>query len=221
MTEIESNVMFKLIWNLLKLIVLTVVLALIFHNFTARLAMSAFLRYHLGAPVEIRQARVDFLNTQISFKDVEIQHPEDFPRGTLALVREIFMDSEISSLWRGGWNWDTIEVEFDTIRIVRNEQGRVNLLALKALKEGEGRKEEFQLEKFVLSMRDGFYTDLTGPADRDREQDIRLRRMTYRKVRSVRTMTEIMAWEALRGMGLESLDDGSLKAIREDFGETR
>ena len=219
--------MIKMIFGLLKLSVLAVILGLIFHNFTTRLLLTGFLRYSLGAPVEIRDARVDLLNTQIVFKDIEIRNPDGFPPGTLAYIPEMFVDSEISSLWEGHLHVETVEVNLSELRLARLPDGRLNMLALKIFKDSgkqaaavsprRERSGSVDVDNFILSLGRASYIDYGQSSPKEHRVELGLRRMTYWNVRTLRDILEIVSWESLKPMGLQAMGNGLLDRIGQDL----
>ncbi len=159
----------KTIFRLFNFCLFLLVLALVFHNVTAKWLLTAALRHSLGVPVEVRDARVDFLNTQVSFSGIRIDNPRDFPPGVLAEIPKIYIDLEISSLWGKRLHFQTLEINFDSLHVLRAEDGRVNLLALKVfrLPERDSGKTfspsnfspDFYVEKLVLTLGRATYVD--------------------------------------------------------------
>ena len=202
----------KFFFRLIKLCALLLLLALIFHNFTARLLLIVGLRHYLGVPVEVQGARVDFLNTQIIFEGIRIKNPPDFPHGILADISTVFVDFEISSLFKGRLYFDEIVVHFEELRALRIPDGRLNLMALRPLKDQRDVSQERADEgktpfpptfyRFVLNLRRAVFTDLSGPVPNQKTFDLKLEQAVYRHVGSLKDVFEIIVWETTKRMGL-------------------
>ncbi len=203
----------KIFFRLVKLCVLLAILALVFHNFTARLLCTAGLRYYLGTPVEIDEARVDFLNTQIIFSGVRIKNPGGFPRGILAEISKISVDFEISSVFERRLYFDEIAVHFKELRALRIPGGRLNLLALRAFENQKkaGIEEALRrrapshpaFNRLVLTLRRATFTDLSGPVPHQKSFDLKVDQAVYRQVPSLKEVLEIIAWESVKRMGIK------------------
>ena len=209
--ESDSHSM-KTIFRLIKLCIFLGVLGLIFHNFTARFLLAAGLRYYLGTPVEVSAAKVDFLNTQILFKGIQIKNPSGFPEGALAKIPEIFVDFEISSLLDGRFYFDEISIHFEELKVVRIPDGRINLLALRALENQEERKNEKRngksprrstFSEFRLTLRQVIFTDFSRQIPHQKSFDFKIEQAIYRNLDTVKDVLAIIAWESIKRIGIK------------------
>ncbi len=215
--------MFKIIWNLIKVVFITILLALIFQQFTARFVLTVLLRADLGVPVEVDHAQIDLLRAEVRFQDVQIWNPEGFPPEVMIYIREIRVDSNLFQLFRdGGLQLNRLEMDVDNLRFSRSQAGELNLFAVKIFKNPLGFSflKNMKIDEFVLSAgRAGFF-DARGEKQ-SFTREIGLRRMTYRKAGSLRDVFDILGWEALKGMRLESLGRGYLDQIAQDLDNAR
>lgn len=126
----------KLIFNLIKLSILALVLALIFHNWTVKQALRLVLSYQLGAPVEIDRARIDLFKAEVEFKDILIHQPEAFnSREILADIPQIFVDFDWPAIWEGRLHLQAVELNVNELNLIRNPDGRLNLLSFKVFQQ--------------------------------------------------------------------------------------
>jgi hypothetical protein len=210
--------MFKLIWNLFKLLFFAAVLAIIFQQFTARFVLTMLLRAELGVPVEVEHAQVDILKAQVRFQNIEIWNPDSFPAGVMIYIREMTADSELTRMFiNRALNLERLEIRVDNVRLVQAPDGRLNYFMLKLYQKPEGSiLKNLAIENFVLSI------DRAGVAGADpREalsQEIGLNRMGYRKVKALRDIFDIIGWETLSAMKLQKLGKSYLSRIGEDLG---
>lgn len=200
----------KLIGRLINLCVLILVLALVFHNFTAKTVLALGLRLGLGVPAKIESVQIDFLNTWFLFRGIELRNPYGFPDGLMARIPKIFIDVEISSLWERRVHFSTVEVDFEELRVVRLADGRVNLLTVGDQDSSKRREREkpstappqFQIDEFVLSLGRATYMDLTGPSPIIKNYNINIREAVYPNIRGAEDVAKIISWETLKRMGL-------------------
>lgn len=221
----------KLISGLFKLCLLLLILALVFHNFTAKLALAMGLRAALGAPVKIEKVRIDLWNTHFLFRGIEISNPYDFPKGLMVKIPKIFIDLELSSLWEGRVHLEVVEIDVEELRVVRFPDGQMNLLSLGALEpksreraSGRGAEREggrkpigFQIDRLVLTFSRATYMDLTGPSPAIRNFDLHIENAVYRNVSGVQDIVRIISWEALKRMGLGQLS-GLVGRLEKELG---
>lgn len=194
------------------------VLALVFHQFTARFLLTFCLRQSLGVPVETGRASVDFLRAEVIFKDVTIWNPEGFPPGVMVYIKELRMDSELSSLFQNGIHFQTVEADIDTLKLFRSSSGEVNFFKLKLFGSGPSLPfpEIFHTDSFVLSMGEASFYD-ESRVYREASADVDLRRMAYRNVRTLSDMAQITAWETLKKLRVTDVGKGYLDRIREEL----
>lgn len=210
--------MFKLIWNTFKFAFFVIVLSLIFHQITSRFFLSTLLRYQLGVPVEVGKVQIDFVNAQIRFEDVEIWNPSGFPPGVMIYIREMVLDSELSKLFNRHPGFNRIELDIDNVRAIKILDQPLNLLALKIYKQDEPLlAPSLNVDEFVLSVGQASFHDEASAGSGDVSSRVELHRMTYYKVKSVRDMMDIINWETLKKMHLESLGKGYLDRISDDL----
>lgn len=211
--------MFKLIWSAIKLIVLTIILALVFNQAASRFLLASFLRFQLGVPVEVGKANVDFLNAEVRFEDVEIWNPARYPSGVMLYVREITLDSELSKLFSSRPLFDKIELDLDSVKLIKLIDQPLNLLAVDIYQKPKktGFLPEIPVDEFVLSIGRTTFHDEAAAGAGDMSLEVGLRRMTYYKVKSLRNIMDILSWEVLKKMRLESLGSGYLEQIRDDL----
>lgn len=211
--------MFKLIWGAIKLGFLVIILGLVFHQAASRFLLSSFLRFQLGVPVEVGKASVDFVNAEVRFEDVEIWNPKDYPSGVMIYIREMTLDSELSKLFSSQPVFDKIEIEADNVRLIKLIDEPLNILATHIYQ--KPRKIPFmpeaRVEEFVLSVGQASFHDEASAGSGDLSLEVGLRRMTYYKVKSLRNIVDILSWEVLKKMRLESLGSGYLEQIRDDL----
>lgn len=206
--------MFRLIWALFRTAFFIIVLGLIFHQFTAKFFLTLMLRRSLGVPVEAGSASVDFLRAELVFRNVEIWNPEDFPPGVMIYIRELRMDSELSTLFENGLHFRLVELEIDSVKLFRSPSGQLNYFQLRNFQgKPSGLPALFHTDSFILTMgKADFYDD--GRSSRENHVDVDLRRMAYRNVKTLSDIIEIVGWETLKKLRETDLAKGYLDRIR-------
>ncbi len=203
----------KLISRLWNLLILSTVLALIFHNLTAKLVLQFALRSVLGVPASIGRVELSFPNTSVLFRDIEMGNPSGLPQGKMARIPKIFLDFEVSSIFEGRIHFETVEIVFEELRVIRFPEG-INLLSLKSMESSSRRKDrreaqsrpvQFQIDELVLTLGRATYMDLTGATPLIRNVEISLKEATYRDIHGLGDIVKVVTWETLKRMALPGL----------------
>ena len=204
--------MFKAIFGIIKLCFLMLVIALIFHNWTARHAFSAYLRYSLGTPVTIQEARIDFINSRILFRDIVMENPGDFPAGVLAKIPYLFMDIDLGALLDGKMRFKSIEADISEMHLMRHKDGRINWLSLKGMKNPEGSGMNLQDEagnlkpvpvrEFIFTLRRATYRDFGKAVVAAQNFNLYIDKIRFADLRKVKEIAFIVSREALSRIGL-------------------
>lgn len=213
--------MFKTLFALIRIFFILLVLGLIFHNLTARLALEKYLEYQLGAPVHIESARVDFLGTQVFYRNVMIQNPAEFPEGPAIKISYLLLDFDAGAFFDGHWHFDKIEADVSDFQILRNQENRVNWLNFKTVQELE--KGNLSLRPaacrevaahFVLNLRRATYRDDSKPNVPAQMIPIDLEAKDYGSLCTFQEMVMILSKEALSRMGFSNLGAGILQTTK-------
>jgi hypothetical protein len=214
--------MFKLIGKTIRFAIFLLILAVIFHNWTAKTLLAVGLQAVLGAPCKVEEVKVDFVNTQILFQGIQIGNPFGFPSGELAVVPKIFVDLDPRPLLQGVIRFETIELDLKELRVVRNRDGKLNLLSLKALAEPQaqtstsnqksgktplGSSQRIQIDQLILSIGAATFTDLTGSVPVQHSFNLRMNHEVYRNVNGPADVVKIIVWEVLRRIGIGGLEN--------------
>lgn len=208
-----------MIGRLFKYCFLTLVLLIVFRNFATRWAVSYLMGQALGASVTIEKAHLGILDTDLLLKGIRIASPEGFEGEEVMLVRQLFFDLEIASLLRGQLRFEEVYVDIPKVNVIRNRDGQVNLLSLKAMRsepastQTSAYREEkrsskiggFHIDTLVLSLGEAHYVDLSSGESVPRTFRLGLDRATYHHLESTRQIVQIIAGETLKRIGLKVL----------------
>lgn len=211
----------KILRRLFKFLLFLIVMALIFHNWTARQAMSLYLRWALGTPVQIESARVDFLGTQVDFREAVFYNPSHVPPGVLAHLPLIHLDLDASSIQDGHLRFKAVELTVSDFKITRFRDGRINLFALKVMQPGHSRliaSKSPTIQQFLLRLERGSFEDDSAATPYVSRQPVIFNfKQEYLKVRTLEDMVKIISWEGLKRLRLEKLGTGVLDQIKSDL----
>ncbi|MBI3306698.1 MAG: hypothetical protein HYZ84_02670 [Candidatus Omnitrophica bacterium] len=207
----------KLIFRLIQLFFLIIILSLIFHDTAAKIFLTGFLGWNLGVPVQIEKTKVNLLDTDIEVRGLRLGNPSNFPEGTLVYIPVIFVDFEAWDLLKGRIHFETVEIDCEDIRIVRNEAGQVNWLSLRAFKARKskpvsknapaygGPPPAFQIDQLVLSLGTASYVDLYSQEPLQKSLSLNMKHAIFSNVRSFQDVVGIVVWETMKRVGLSQM----------------
>lgn len=202
--------MFKAIFGLIKLGLLLIVLGLVFHNWTARHAFSAYLRYSLGTPVTIQESRIDFINSRIMFRDMAMENPGDYPSGVMAKIPYLFMDIDMGALLDGRIRFKSIEADISELHLMRHKDGRINWISFKGMEnlglaKDSGSGNTAPVREFIFTLRRATYRDFGKTIVAAQNFNLYIDKMRFQELKTVQEMAFIVSRETLSrvGMGVE------------------
>lgn len=208
------DIMFKLISLAIKLLLLIIIVSVIFPNISIKYFLTGLLRVSLGTAVYIDDVRVDIINSQFKVTGLEIWNPRGFPDGILTKIPKIFVDIEFARLLDGRLYFDTFEIDCRDIRVIRNEDGKINWMELKIFRQKSGVREDarqkpgrtkFYVENLVLSLGYATYTDLYVQPPVQKSHHLRVENAVFRDIESAGDIVKIVTWEVMKRMGIGKL----------------
>lgn len=216
----------SMISRLIKTIFFALVLAVIFHNFTARLVLEWGLEWTLGAPVSVDEAKLDLFRGSAVFRRITIKNPADFPSDDfLARIPRLSLEFEFSELFKGHFLFREIEFNLEELRLVRNKEKQLNLLALRVFKpkgekkensewkdepKSEESKPQFHIERLILTLGRATYVDLNLPVPVQQSFNLGVEGRVFNDIGGVGDIADLIAQEAIKRMGLGRVLDQAI-----------
>lgn len=152
---------------------LLALLALLFvgRNLLAKAAVSAGILAVTGLRASVASADVGIPNTAAGLRGLTIDNPSGFTDRTLIEIPEIFVDYDLPALLKGTTHLEHLRVHVETLTVIRNETGDLNVQHIKGLESGKpkpdqpevtaGRRPEFQIDVLELKIGSVTYKDYT------------------------------------------------------------
>jgi hypothetical protein len=214
--------LFKLVFGLIRLAFFLLILAILFHSWVIKQALTLSLSHQLGTDVSIRNVQMDWKNTGFEVQGLEIGNPYSFPKGTLANIPLVIVSVDPLGFPEGLLRLKTVGIDLRELQVLNVSQKGLNLLALKPLqKSSEERSSssreavqmqikkytpEIVIDEFIFSIGSISYLDTTGPALKENRYRAGIRGATYYNIRGTQDITAIIVGEVLKKMGLGYLE---------------
>lgn len=214
--------LFNFIFGLIRLAIFLVILALVFHTWVIKQAVTFSLSYQLGADVAVQGVKMDWKNTGFEVQGLEIGNPYSFPRGTLANIPLVIVSVDLPSVPRGVLRLKTLGFDLRELQVMNAAQKGLNVLALKPFQKGDEsgsgspsrEAAQTQLKKLIpkvaideliFSIGEIRYLDMSGPSIKQNRFQADIRGATYYDVHGTEDVTVIVVTEALKRMGFSYL----------------
>jgi len=109
---------------------------LIGKNLLAKAAIVGGVRAITGLRLSLRGLDVGLLTTRLHVKELQVLNPAEFPQERVMLdIPEIYVHYDLPGFLKGRAHLEEVRLHLRELTVVRNEQGRVNLNALQAVKQ--------------------------------------------------------------------------------------
>jgi hypothetical protein len=225
--------LFKFIFGLIRLALFLVLLAVIFHTWVIKQAITLSLSYQLGADVSVQGVKMDWKNTGFEVQGLEIGNPYSFPRGTLAYIPLVIASVDLPSIPQGVVRIKTLGIDLREIQVMNASQKGLNILALKPLQQGDEEhssspsKEavraqirkytpKVMIDELIFSIGDIRYLDMSGPALKQNNYKAGIRGATYYNIEGTKDVVVIVVTETLKKMGFAYLGT-QLQKLRDRY----
>ncbi|HQP10250.1 MAG TPA: AsmA family protein [Candidatus Omnitrophota bacterium] len=203
--------------------ILAVIIALLVagRNVIAKVAIEQGMKAATGVPLSIKNLDIGLAKTHIGINELNLFNPEGFADKTMLHAPEIFVDYNLAALMKGQVHLEDVRLNFDQLVIVKNQQGQMNLDALKpkagadqttSKKEDQaGTKEQkapsVRIDRLSLKVGKVIYKDYSqGGAPAIKEYNINLSE-EIRDVTDPKSLLSLIVSKALMQTALGSLAD--------------
>lgn len=215
--------LFNFIFGLIRLALLVLVLAVIFHAWVIKQALVFSLSYQLGADVSAQHVKMDWKNTGIEVQGLEIGNPYSFPKGTLADIPLVIISVDLPSIPQGLLKLKTVGFDLRELQVMNVPKKGLNLLGLKPFQEKDGEDgssspqdgsrtairryaPKVVVDELIFSIGEISYLDMSGPSLKQNRYQAGIRGATYYDIRGTKDITVIVVTEALKKMGFSYLE---------------
>lgn len=214
---------FRLIFGLIKIIILLAILGAIFHTWVIRQVITFSLSYQLGADISIQSVKMDWKNTGFEVQGLEIGNPYDFPKGTLANIPLVIVSVDLHSIPKGILRLTALGFDLKELQVMNVPKRGLNILAVRPLQKSKEKdssspsKEAIRrkiqkyspkvvIDELIFSIGDIRYVDMSGPVLKQNRYRAGIRGATYYDIQGIEDVTIIVATEALKKVGFGYLE---------------
>ena len=186
----------------LKVLVLIILLAALIILFLPKAVQSHIksrLAQAIGLPLQVGEIDFSFTSPQFLLKDLLLSNPEGFPSAEMAQISRVQVQYVPSFAFLGGLDVKKVEVNFNELRVMRNEAGSINLPVQPPLSAAAADV----IDEVVLNLGSVTYTDLSGGEPVQKTFDVGLVNAVYRNVKGIAGIMEIVNWEVRKRTGIQ------------------
>lgn len=141
----------KIILRVISVFVILVLCAAFSRNFIAKKTIGGVVKSITGLSLNIDSLNIGVFKTLINIEGLKLDNPAGFADKTMMDVPEIYIDYKIGSLLKKKIHLEELRLYLKEFTVVKNENGVLNISAMKTMKGGEKQegaaKEETKEEK--------------------------------------------------------------------------
>ncbi|MDP3723500.1 MAG: hypothetical protein Q8R91_08400 [Candidatus Omnitrophota bacterium] len=115
-------------------IVLAIALIFLAKNVIVRFAVTSGVKALTGLRLSIRDIDVGWLNTRLGVTGLRVLNPTGFHDAVMVDVPELYIDYDLGAFLKGQTHLEEIRLDLQELTVIKNEQGDVNLNALRTVK---------------------------------------------------------------------------------------
>ena len=215
----------------LAIIIIAVIVALVLcKNQIARKATTTGIKFGTGLEADIGSMNVGLANTLVGIDRFKLMNPPGFHDKVMIDMPEIYVDYDLGALLKKKVHLEEVRLNLKEFLVVTNENGEVNLNALKSTqkedeKEPSEKKEEAEMPEIqidILDLKIGKvvlkdYTEGGEPVVR--EFNINLDKK-FENISDPRALTNLIIVEALMGAGIANLTGFDLASVQEEVSKS-
>ncbi len=158
----------------------------------SRLAKATGLNLRIGA------AHFNLARPKFWIKDLQFSNPKGFPAAPLALINEVNAKYSRLSIFLGRPHFKKVQINFKEFRLMRNDKGVLNLPAIATNTAGA----QATIDELDINLDKVTFTDLSTGQPQQQTFNLGLVNSTYRNVKGVAGIVEILNWEVLKRTGV-------------------
>ncbi|MBD3246147.1 MAG: hypothetical protein GF333_03960 [Candidatus Omnitrophica bacterium] len=136
-------------------------------NVIAEIALARAVHAMTGLTVDVRSIDLGVFATDADARGLRLNNPQGFPEGRMLVMPRLYVNYRLGDLLRGKISLKKLRLDIDELTVVKNRDGKVNVMALKTVKaEKEERPEsaggeapQLQIDEFILEIGTVTYTD--------------------------------------------------------------
>ena len=185
--------------KVLVLIVLLTSLIVLFLPKAVKSHIKSRLAQAIGLPLQVGEIDLSFTSPQFLLKDLLLSNPNGFPSAEMAQISRVQVQYVPSFAFLGGLDVQKVEINFNELRVVRNETGGINLPVQPPLSAAAADV----IDEVVLNLGSVTYTDLSGGEPVQKTFDVGLVNAVYRNVKGIAGIMEIVNWEVRKRIGIQ------------------
>ncbi|MDP8248460.1 MAG: hypothetical protein P9M00_10015 [Candidatus Tritonobacter lacicola] len=221
----------KKLGSALIIIILVVIVALVLcKNPIARKATTAGIQAGTGLDADIGSMNVGLVTTLVGIDRFRLMNPPGFHDEVMIDMPEIYVDYDLGALLKKKVHLEEVRLNLKEFLVVKNENGEVNLDALKSTKKEEekepGEKKEaaempeIQIDVLDLKIGKVVFKDYTGgEAPVVREFNINIDR-SFENISNPRTLVNLIVVEALKNTSIAKLAGFDLASIQDEVSKS-
>jgi len=178
-----------------------------------------------GAPATINNFSMSIIKQTVAIKDFKLYNPPGFPREVLVDIPTIRVALVLGDILKKKIHFKKIEIALKELVIIKDEDGKLNVDALKVAEEPQKPKEEtaqkqaaeqmpIQIDVLKLTIGKIIYKDYSkGKTPKVEVYDLGGKEKTYQNITSAQQLVALILSEAMKGTAIKGAKIYAASAI--------
>jgi len=178
-----------------------------------------------GAPATINNFSMSIIKQTVAIKDFKLYNPPGFPREVLVDIPTIRVALVLGDILKKKIHFKEIEIALKELVIIKDEDGKLNVDALKVAEEPQKPKEEtaqkqaaeqmpIQIDVLKLTIGKIIYKDYSkGKTPKVEVYDLGGKEKTYQNITSAQQLVALILSEAMKGTAIKGAKIYAASAI--------
>ncbi len=155
----------------------------------------------VGAPIEIKHFSLNLFTQKMRVKDLKLYNPQGFERRPLLDLADIDVDYDLGSLFSGKPHFEYVNVNVRETVLVKNQQGKLNVDALKVAhpkEQGPMKDMPLLIDELKLNLDRTVFIDYSHGKPVTQVFDVGLRNKSFKNIKTASQLASVII---VQGMG--------------------
>lgn len=157
-----------------------------------------------GAPVRMGRFSMSLMRQTVEIRGLRVYNPSGFPKGILVAMPKVHVKYDLLALLNSKLRFPLVDIELSELGLIRNKEGKLNVDALKVVKEQDKGNKTMLMRLDIVNLYIGKVVskDYSAETPVVKVYDIHINK-TYRNITSVQQLMFLTLSEPMKAAGIK------------------